>query len=152
MDVKEPNESYEIQEYMLNKKFEVPLTSYNEENPIYQEEIQIGSEVEILKKSLHQYKIQNEYLNDANDKLTQVNRRLREDLEEVNVHYQELIIVTNEASKRKKNAQSQIEDLTKRNEELLNKFQELEVEQVRLLKISQALDGLTMMVEAVFQI
>ena len=42
----------------------------------------------------------------------QDNRILRGDLEEVNGHYQKLIIAAKEALKRKKNAQSQIEDLT----------------------------------------
>ena len=59
---------------MLSKKFEVPLSSDNEKNPVYQEEIQIGSEVEILKRSSQQYKVQNEYLNDANDNLMQANQ------------------------------------------------------------------------------
>ena len=82
----------------------------------------------------------------------QVNRILREYLEEVNGHYQELIIVAKEALKMKKNAQSQIEDLTKQNEELSNKVRVLEAEQVCLLKISQALDGTTILGEATHQI
>ena len=119
-DVKEPRDLYEIQEYLFIKKLEVPLTSKNKEGPIYQEEKKIGSKVEILRKYSQQYKVQNEYLNDANDNLMQANRILRGYLEEVNGHYQELIIVAKEALKRKKNAQSQIEDLTRQNGELSN--------------------------------
>ena len=105
MDVKETRELCEMQEYMFSKILEVPLTSENQESPVYQEEIKIGSKVEILRKSSQQYKVHNEYLNEANDKLMQTNRILREDLEEVNGHYQELIIIAKEALKRKKNAQ-----------------------------------------------
>ena len=82
----------------------------------------------------------------------QANRILREYLEELNGHYQELITVEKEALKRKKNAQSQVEDLTKQNEELSNKVRVLEAEQVCLLKISQALDGTTILAEATHQI
>ena len=56
----------------------------------------------------------------------QTNRILGEYLEEVNGHYQELIIVAKEALKRKTNAQSQIEDLTRQNEELSNKVRVLD--------------------------
>ena len=78
----------------------------------------------------------------------QTNRILRGYLEEVNGHYQELITAAKKALKRKKNAQSQMEDLTRKNEELSNKVRVLEAEQVYLLKISQALDGLTILAEA----
>ena len=73
-------------------------------------------------------------------------------MEEVNGHYQELIIVAKEALKRNKNAQSQIEDLTRENEELSNKVKVLEEKHVRIIKISRVLDGLTMLVEATRQI
>ena len=46
-----------------------------------------GSEVENLKKALQHYKAQNAHLNDFNDQLIQSNRRLREDLEEINTNY-----------------------------------------------------------------
>ena len=53
------------------------------------------------------------------------NRRLREYLEEVNSHYQELIAVSKEALKRKRQTQSlyaelkqTIQDLTQQNQEL----------------------------------
>ena len=38
-----------------------------------------------------------EYMQETNDGLILANRRLREDLEEVNDHYQELITVSKEA-------------------------------------------------------
>ena len=40
------------------------------------------------------------------------NRRLREDLEGINAHYQELIVVFKEALKRKREIHYQDEDLT----------------------------------------
>ena len=82
----------------------------------------------------------------------QANRILRGYLEEVNGHYQQLIAFVKEALKRKKNAQSQIEDLTMKNEELSNKVRVLRVEKVCLLKRSQALDGLTILAEGTLQI
>ena len=41
-----------------------------------------------------------EYMQETNDGLILANRRLREDLEEVNDHYQELTAVSKEALKR----------------------------------------------------
>ena len=62
----------------------------------------IDSEKENLQRSIKQYKHQIEYMHETNDGLLTVNRRLREDLEEVNSHYQELIAVSKEALKRKR--------------------------------------------------
>ena len=45
--------------------------------------------------------------------LVMTNRRLREDLEDINAHYQELIVVSKEALKRKREIQNQAEDLTR---------------------------------------
>ena len=62
----------------------------------------IYSEKENLQRSIKQYKCKIEYMHEANDGLVTTNRRLREDLEEINSHYQELIIVSREALKRKR--------------------------------------------------
>ena len=59
-------------------------------------------EKENLQRSVKQYKYQVEYLQETNDGLFIANRKLREDLEEVNNHYQELITVSREALKRKR--------------------------------------------------
>ena len=61
----------------------------------------IQSEKENLQRSINQYKHQIEYMHETNDGLVAANRRLREDLEEVNSHYQELIAVSKEALKEK---------------------------------------------------
>ena len=46
-------------------------------------------------------------MQEKNDGLVMANRRLGEDLDEVNSHYQELIAVSKEALKRKINTESQ---------------------------------------------
>ena len=64
------------------------------------------------------------------------NRRLREDLEEINNHYQELIVVSKEALKRKRQTQSlcaelkqTIQEVTQQNQELSKRVEDLEAEQ-----------------------
>ena len=49
-----------------------------------------------------QYKHQIEYPHERNEGLVTANKRLREDLEELNSHYQELISVSKEALKTKR--------------------------------------------------
>ena len=61
----------------------------------------IDSKKENLQRSIKQYKHQIEYMHETNEGLVTANRILREDLEEVNSHYQELIAVSKEALKRK---------------------------------------------------
>ena len=71
----------------------------------------IDSEKENLQRRIKQYKYQIEYMHEANDGQVTANRRLREDLEEVNSHYQELITVSREALKRKRQIESQFTKL-----------------------------------------
>ena len=61
------------------------------------------------------------------------NKILREDLEDINAHYQELIAVPKEALKRKREIQNQVEYLTKKiqnlnkqNEMLSNRVKSME--------------------------
>ena len=61
------------------------------------------------------------------------NRRLREDLDNINTHYQELIAVSKESLRRRKRNQGQfgelnqtIQDLTQQNERLSKKVEDLE--------------------------
>ena len=61
----------------------------------------IDSETENLKKTVKQFKYQIGFLSETNDGLVMTNRRLREDLDDINTHYQELIVVSKEALKRK---------------------------------------------------
>ena len=85
----------------------------------------IDSENESLQRSIKQYRYQIEFLHETNEGLVVANRRLREDLEEVNSHYQELIAVSKEALKRKRKTQSlcvelkqTVQEITQQNKEL----------------------------------
>ena len=77
-----------------------------------------------------------EYLQETNDGLILANRRLREDLQEVNDHYQELIAVSKEALKRKRSTDEKstelkqtVKDLQQKNEELTKRVADMEEEQ-----------------------
>ena len=65
----------------------------------------IDSEIENLKKTLEQHKSQICFLNETNDRMVMTNIILREDLDDMNTHYQELIVVSKEALKRKREIQ-----------------------------------------------
>ena len=78
----------------------------------------------------------------------QANRRLREDLEEANANYQELITAAKKVLRRKKLTQQQNKELIKHNKELQDKVQMMDAEYTRLKKRSQALDGLTILADA----
>ena len=83
------------------------------------------------------------------------NRSLREDLEEVNRHYQELIAVSREALKRKRNTEGQltilkrtIQDLQQHTEELIRKISDMEEDQLKARRKAQALEGIALLAEA----
>ena len=90
-----------------------------------------------------------------NDGLILANRRLREDLQELNDHYQELTAVSKEASKSKRATDLQcaelkqtVKGLQQQNEELTRRLEDMEAEQKRAKKKAQALDGIALLVEA----
>ena len=63
----------------------------------------------------------------------------REDIEDINNHYQELIVVLKEALKRKRNTQNlcaqlkqTIQEVTQQNQELSKRVEDLEAKQQRL--------------------
>ena len=64
------------------------------------------------------------------------NRRLTEYLDDINSHYQELIVVSKESLKRKREIQNQAEDLTHQIQKLSRK-NEMLPDQVRSLDIEQ---------------
>ena len=66
------------------------------EDPAHQKGMESLLEVEVLKKSLQYFKDQNGYLNDSNEKLMIEKKRLREDLEDINARYQELMTSSKE--------------------------------------------------------
>ena len=80
------------------------------------------------------------------------NRRLREDLYEVNSHYQELIAVSREALKRKRNTEGQftmlkqiIKDLQQQNEEITRNIVDMEANQLKARRKAQALEGISLL-------
>ena len=83
------------------------------------------------------------------------NRRLREYLEEIKSHYQELILVSKEALKRKRQTQSlcaelkrTIQEVNQQNQELSKRVEDLEDEQQRTKRKTQALEGIALLDEA----
>ena len=94
-------------------------------------------------------------MQETNDGLVMANRRIREDLDEVNSHYQELIAISREALKRKRNTEGQftmlkqtIKDLQQQNEELTRKMVEMEADQLKARRKSQALERIALLAEA----
>ena len=84
-----------------------------------------------------------------------VNRILREYLEEVDIQYQELIAVSKDALKRKRQTQilyaelkQTIQDLTQQNQELEKRVEELEVGHQKARRKTQALEGIALLSEA----
>ena len=70
------------------------------------EGLSIDSEIENLQKIVKQCKYQISFLNETNEGLVMTNRMLREDLDDINTHYQELIVVSKESLRRKKQTPS----------------------------------------------
>ena len=115
----------------------------------------IDSENENLQRSIKQYKYQIEYLHENNEGLVTANIKLREGLEEVNNHYQELITVSKEDLRRKRQTQSQftelkqtIQELTHQNEELTKRVEYLEAENLKAKRKTQDLEGISLLAEA----
>ena len=115
----------------------------------------IDSDTENLQKTVKQYKYQMDFLTETNEGLVMTNRKLREDLNDINTHYQELIVVSREALKRKRQTQNQFEELNQKiqnliqkNERLSKKIEDLEAEQKRSKRQSRALEGIALLVEA----
>ena len=93
------------------------------------------SEKENLQRTIRQYKHQMDYMQEINDGLILANKRLREDLQEVNEHYQELTVVSKEALKRKRSTDLQcaelkqtVKGLQQQNEELTRRLAVMEAE------------------------
>ena len=114
----------------------------------------IDSEKQNL-QSIKQYKHQIEYLHESNEGLVTANKTLREDLEEVNSHYQELISVSKEDLKRKRHTENQftklkqtIQELTQQNEELTRRVGDLEADHQKARRKAQDLEGISILAEA----
>ena len=134
------------------KKLKIPWM-LEEMNPVLEGKC-IDSKNENL-QSIKQYKYQIDYLHETNEGLVTANRILREDLEEVNSHYQELITVSKEALKRKIQTQSlftelkqTIQELTQQNQELSKRVEDLEADHQKARKKTQALVGIALLAES----
>ena len=96
-----------------------------------------------------------DFMQEVNDGLILANRRLREDLQELNDHYQELTIVSKEALKRKRATNLQcaelkqtVKGLQQQNEEFTGRLVDMEAEKKRAKKKAEALDGIALLAEA----
>ena len=94
------------------------------------------SDMENLQRTVRQYRHQMDYMLEVNDGLILANRRLREYLQEVYEHFQELTAVSKEALKRKRTTDLHcadlkltVDSLLKQNEELTRKIASMEDEQ-----------------------
>ena len=94
-------------------------------------------------------------MQEVNDGLMMANRRLREDLQDVNDHFQELTVVAKEALKRKRatdmhctELERTVQDLQERNKELIKKINDMEQEQKKAKRRAQVLDGIALLAEA----
>ena len=113
------------------KRFDIPvMSSYEEE---IMTERSFDSDKENLQKTIKQYKQQMNYMQEINEGLMMANRRLREDLQDVNEHFQELTTASKEALKRKRTTdlhctelEKTVKDLQQRNEELTKKITDMD--------------------------
>ena len=94
-------------------------------------------------------------MQETNDGLVIANKKLREDLEEVNSQYQELITVPRVELKIKRQIERQftelkqtIQDLQQHNEELTRKIADMETDQLKARRKAQALEGIALLDEA----
>ena len=94
-------------------------------------------------------------MQETSDGLIIANKKLREDLEEVNNHYQELIAVSKEALKRKRSTDLQfvglkqtIKNIQQQNKELTRRMTEMEAEQQKARRKAQALEGIALLAES----
>ena len=148
-----------ISTYLLNKdadmfkKFDIPwMPSYEQE---IMTERSFDSNKENLQKTIKQYKQQMNYMQEINKGMMMANRRLREDLQDVNEHFQELTAVSKVVLKRKITTELQctelkktVKDLQQKNEELTKRIADMEEEQRQSRKKVQALDGIAFLAEA----
>ena len=83
---------YKKEDDMIFKKLDISWMK--NQGSTLQGEFHMDSKIENLKKTVEQYKYQVGFLGETNDRLVMTNRRLREDLDDINTHYQELITVS----------------------------------------------------------
>ena len=107
------------EEDLIFKNLDIPW--FSNQDLMLPGEMHMDSKVENIRKVLQQYKSNRHFLNESNSRLVTTNKILREDLEDINAHYQELIAVSKEEFKRKREIQNKAKDLTKKIQNLDNK-------------------------------
>ena len=135
------------------KRLDIPWRPTDEQEAMTEKVI--DTDKENLQKTVRQYKHQMSYMQEVNDGLMMANRRLREDLQDVNDHFQELTVVAKEALKRKRatdmhctELESTVQDPQQRNQEFIKKINDMEQEQKKAKRKDQALDGIALLAEA----
>ena len=126
------------------------IANLNEKNIAYEESEDEMKEFEQEKdrRAIDHFRIQNEHISQINDGLTKANMMLKQDLQEVNMNYAELIQVVEELVKRRKVMQEHNAHLEKDKQKLKQKLKHMQKELKRIQKKSHALDGLATLAEA----
>ena len=88
---------YGEEDDLILKKIDIPWLL--DKNYTLQGGMDIDLETKNLKKTVKQYKYHIGFLSETNDGFVKTNRIPREDLDDINTHYQELIVVSKEALK-----------------------------------------------------
>ena len=135
------------------KRYDIPEISSSEQENMTGRSVDIDKEN--LQKIIQQYKQQMKHMQEVNEGLMMANRKLKEDLQDVNDHCHELTVVSKEVLKRKDTTdlhcselEKTVKDLQQRNEELTKKITDLEQEQKKAKRKAQALDGIALLAEA----
>ena len=134
-------------------RLDIPWNPTDEQEATTEKVIDIDKEN--LQKTVRKYRQQMTYMQDVNDGLMMANRRLREDLQDVNDHFQELTAVAKEALKRKRatdmhytELEGTVQDLQQRNKKHIKKIDDMEQEQKKAKRKDQALDGIALLAKA----
>ena len=107
--------------------------------------IEIAPELNQIKKYLQTYKEQTKFLQSINEKLMNANKRLREDLEEKEVDFQNLLSISKDILKEKRAIQKQYEYMKTQIKEVHNQMVNKDAEFAKLQKRSQVLSDLTVL-------
>ena len=107
-----------LEEHIRNEVNDLDVSMLNKEE----------TELSCLRKALHHYKAQNSHLNHLNDQLVSPNHMIRQDLEDINANYVELVQATEEEVKRRKISQEVNAKLLEQNQELQEKVHAIKEE------------------------
>ena len=95
------------QAYSENENGSVSKSMQEDEVLMDVKETKVVPELNQIKKSLQTYKEHNKFLENVNEKLMTANKRLQEDLEEKEIDYQKLLIISKDILKEKRDIKKQ---------------------------------------------